>query len=379
MTHASIDEEYGRPRILLFSERNIFTNPLFRCPLYEFEDIICQIDSVDVLAPQPQKWFNLGFRIANNRFLRHSTITLNPGIPKVRIRKNYDLLFGVFGRPKDLLTFNTVKNWKDCCRTSICLIDEIWVRQLSEYECFLNILSKFDYVMLYYSQSVKAVSEVVGDKCFFLPPGVDAILFCPYPDPPKRAIDVYSIGRRSEVTHQKLLKMAKENKIFYVYDSISGSEAINSKEHRLLLANAAKRSRFYIVNPGLIDRPDIRGNQIEISNRYFEGAASGTIMIGEIPKNEEYEKLFGWPDSVIHVAFGSDKIDVVIHELDKQPERQDRVRKNNVVQCLRRHDWVYRWETVLKAAGLDPLPGLLERKKRLENLAGTIEKETFSF
>ena len=372
MTDRLTQQEHDTARVLMFSQRNIFKNLLFRCPLHEFEDIICQIDYADVLAPEPKHWFNLGYRIANNRLLRHSTITFNPGIPKIKLRNNYDLFFAVCGHPKDLVTINTVKNWKDYCNTSICLIDELWVKQLFEYECFLNILSRFDYVMLYYSQSVKAVSKVIGDKCFFLPPGVDAILFCPYPEPPKRVIDVYSIGRRSDVTHQTLLKMANKNDIFYLYDSISGSQAINPKEHRLLLANMAKRSRFFIVNPGLIDQPHIRGNQIEISNRYFEGAASGTIMLGEIPKNEEYKNLFGWPEAVVHLPFGSDGVDTIINELDKQPDKQEKMRRNNVIQSLLQHDWVYRWEKVLKTAGLEPMPGLLERKKRLETLSRLI-------
>jgi hypothetical protein len=355
----------------MFSQRNIFKGTLFRCPLYEFEDIICQIDSVEVLAPRPEKWFKYGTRIAN-RLARDTTIALNPGIPKIKLKNNYDLLFTVCGFPKDLLNFNTVINWKDYCKTSICLLDEIWVKQLSKYECFLKILSKFDYVMLYYSQSVKAVSKVIGDRCFFLPPGVDAILFCPYPEPPKRVVDVYSIGRRSEVTHQTLLRMAKENRIFYVYDSMIAEDAMSAKEHRLLVANMAKRSEYFIVNPGLIDNSDIRGSQLEMGNRFFEGAAAGTIMIGEYPRNGEFEKLFNWPDAVIYLPFDSDNIGTIINALDKQPDRKEKIRRNNVVQSLLRHDWVYRWETVLKTAGLEPMPELLKRKKRLKDLFGII-------
>jgi len=46
--------------------------------------------------------------------------------------------------------------------------------------------------------------------------------------------------------------MAQKNDIFYVYDSIAGTQAKNWKEHRWLLANMAKRSRFLIVNPGVL-------------------------------------------------------------------------------------------------------------------------------
>ncbi len=285
VTNARTDKEYNKPRVLLYSQRNIFKGTFFRCPHYEFEDIVCQIDSAEVLAPVPGKRFNLSSRVANT-VAYHSTIALNPGIPEIKLKNNYELLFAVFGFPKDMLNFNAVKNWKDHCKTSICLMDEIWANQLFRYECFLKILSEFDYVMLYYSQSVKPVNRLIGDKCFFLPPGVDTFLFCPYPEPPKRVIDVYSIGRRSEITHQALLRMAKEDGIFYVHDSMNADTAINAREHRHLVANMAKRSDYFIVNPGLVDKPQIRGGQIEVGKEYFEGATAGTIMVGESPRNE---------------------------------------------------------------------------------------------
>jgi hypothetical protein len=375
MINASIGKEYNRPRILMFSQRNISPYDVWRSPHFEFEDIVGQIDSVELLAPRPGKRFNLGNKIAQ-RVARHSTIALNPGIPKIKLTNRYDMFFAFCSFPKDLLNFCVQNDWKEYCRTSVCMIDEIWVKQISQQKCYLKILSKFDYVVLYYSQSVKAVSDATGKRCFFLPPGVDAIKFCPHPDLPKKVIDVYSIGRRSEVTHRKLLETARERNLFYVYDTISGNQTVNTEEHRNLLANMAKRSRFYVVNPGLIDCPEIRGNQIEIGNRYFEGAAAGCMMIGEIPKNEVFESLFNWPDAVIYLPFGSDQVGAIIDDLDRQPNREDKIRRNNIVHSLRQHDWVYRWEFLLKIGGLDPMPGLLERKRRLEKLATIVEEET---
>jgi hypothetical protein len=370
MNKASTDKEYTRPRILIFSQRNIFGKALFRCSLFEFEDTICEIDSAELLAPGADP-FNLRHGIAR-RVAFHAPIALNPGIQRIEVKEQYDLFLAVCGAPGDLLMVNTVSNWRDVCKTSVCLLDEIWIRQMSNYRYFLRILAKFDVVMLYYSQSVKALSEQIGRKCVFLPPGVNAIAFCPYPEPPKRVVDVLCVGRRSEITHQRLLRMVAENGLFYLHDSIAGDQAINSKEHRALLANLAKRSRYFIVNPGLIDRPDIRGNQIEIGNRYFEGAASGAIMVGERPNNEEFGRLFDWPDAVIHLTYDSSNIDTIIDELDRHPERQDRIRRTNVVEALMRHDWVYRWEAVLKTVGLEPMPGVLQRKERLRNLAKAV-------
>ena len=268
--------------------------------------------------------------------------------------------------------FNAVSNLRDVCKISVCLLDELWVNEIVKRRHFLPILAKFDVVMLYYSQTVKPLSERIGVKCAYLPPGVDAISFCPYPNPPQRFIDVYSIGRRSQITHEKLLDMARETGLFYLHDTIGGSQAIDSREHRALFAKLAKRSRYFIVNPGKIDEPHVRGGQIEVGNRYFEGAASGAIMVGERPNNEAFEDLFDWPGAVAPLPYDLRDIDAVIKDLDRDPERQDKIRRTGIVQSLLRHDWVYRWEKILEVAGLEPMQGAIERKKRLRKLADVV-------
>jgi len=95
-------------------------------------------------------------------------------------------------------------------------------------------------------------------------------------------------------------------------------------------------------------------------------------MIGERPNNGEFERLFAWPDAVIHLPYDSSDIDTIINNLDRDPERQERIRRTNVVQALARHDWVYRWQAVLETVGLEPLPELLQRKERLKTLAKAV-------
>jgi Glycosyl transferases group 1 len=373
MSEGSIETQAGKPRVLIFSFRNIFGKDLFRCPHYEFEDIICDIDSAALLAPEADP-SSMRSKFAT-RLAYHAPVTLNPGIRRTPVKARYDLFFTICGYPQDLLLVNTVSNMRDICRTSVCLMDELWIKEIVKHRHFLRILAKFDVVMLYYSQTVEPLSEQIRRRCVFLPPGVDAILFCPYPNPPKRVIDVYSMGRRSKITHQSLLRLARETGLFYLHDSIGGSQAIDSKEHRTLLANIAKRCRYFIVNPGKIDEPDKRGNQIEVSNRYFEGAASGAIMVGERPKNEEFERLFDWPEAVTQLPYDSCDIDMVIKEFDRDPERQDRVRRTGVVRVLDRHDWVYRWEAILRTIGLEPMQRLSKRKERLRKLAQSVTDE----
>ena len=366
----SINTQSCKPRTLILSLRNIFRNDLFRCALYEFEDTINEIDHAEILAPKgdPTSRRNQLAR----RLAFHAPITLKADLQKPKVDKHYDLFLAMCGGPRDLLMIDAVSYLRDACTTKVCLVEEIWAKQIHEHRYFTNVLRKFDLIALYSSQSVKALSDQIGRRCIFVPPGIDSLRFCPYPANPARAVDVYSMGRRSPATHQALLKMVEEWGIFYLYDSIEGNEAVNPihpEEHRSLFANIAKRSKYFIVNPGLIDRPDRRGSQIEIGNRYFEGIAAGTIMVGEIPNNGVFEMLFNWPDALVHLPYGSDRIDAVIDELEKRPEKQERIRRLNVVQALARHDWVYRWEEILKNVGVAPMPELWERKERLDNLA----------
>jgi hypothetical protein len=367
-----MEAQRGTPRVLIFSLRNIFGKALFRCPHFEFEDLICEMDSADLLAPKLDP--SSARSSFATRLAYHAPVILNPGLRTIPAKQQYDMLFTVCGYPQDLLMFNAVDNLREFCKTSVCLLDELWINELAKNRHFLRILAKFDLVLLYYSQTVKPLSEIIERRCLYLPPGVDAISFCPDPDPPERFIDVYSIGRRSERTHQKLLKMVRESGLFYLHDSIGGSQAINSKEHRALFANVAKRSRYFIVNPGKIDEPNLTGRQMEAGNRYFEGAASGAIMVGERPDTEVFEDLFDWPEAVTHLPYDSDNIDAVIRDLDADPGRQDRIRRTGVLQALKRHDWVYRWETILKAVGLEPMQGALERKDRLAKLVEIVSQ-----
>jgi hypothetical protein len=357
------------PRILVFSQRNI-SGALFHCPHYEFEDVICQIDSTHVFSPSANP-SSLRYGFAK-RLAYHLPVTINPGVRKLKGKTHYELFFAVCGIPSDLLAVDASVNWRPKCRVSVCLIDEFWISQITEARRFLRILDNFDLVMLYYSQSVEPVGKHISSRCFYLPPGVDTLLFTPYPKPPRRTIDVYSIGRRSEITHHELVRRAAQDDFFYVHDTIAGGKAIHWAHHRALFANMAKRSRYFIVNPGLIDKPEIRCSQSEIGNRYFEGAASGTIMIGERPQNQEFAKLFDWPDALIHMPYDSREIGGIINELDRQPEKQDKIRRANISQALLRHDWAYRWESILQRVGLAPLPLLAERKGRLQNLAQSV-------
>ena len=355
------------PRILVFSQRNVSERLPFRCAHFEFEDVVAQIDSVELLAPS----FNLLTRRGAfaKQLAYHTPVVLNPGIQRSHFEKEYDLFLAICGDPSDLLTISALGNWRAKCKKAVCVIDEMWIRQIPAYKNYLEMLKKFDVVCLYYSQSPEHLNKIIGPRSMYLPPAVDAIRFSPYPNPPERVVDIYSIGRRSPTAHEALLELAEKRNLYYVHDTTTADHVPDPVQHRRLYSRTLKRSRFFIVNPGLIDRPDVRGNQIEIGYRYFDGIAAGAINVGERPQNEVYPQLFDWPDSMIDFPYNSTDFEKLIQALDKDPEKEAQMRRTNVHQALLRHDWLYRWETILKAVDLEPLPILMERKARLRDLA----------
>ena len=360
-------------RMCIYSQRNL-TKHVSRCVNYEFEDLICEIDDADLISPSFYRINQIKQIVRKCENKLNLTCYLKPNINRVHVKKNYDLFFALCQSPYDLLSLNAVDGWKKHCRITVCWIDEIWAAQIDKLKKYLPILSKFDYVIISCSESFQSVQDVVNRPCFCLPEGVDAIRFSPYPNPPPRCIDVYSMGRKSNVTHQALLKMAEQEKIFYIFDTISQMDTDVYKEHRSLFLNLAKRSRYFIANYGKINDLIETHGQEELGYRFFEGAASGTVMIGEAPNTDAFRKHFDWPDAVIHVPFDEPNISELLADLDSQAERLENIRRNNVIQSLLRHDWVYRWKAVLDIVGLKPLPALIDRENKLQKLVGLIDK-----
>jgi hypothetical protein len=345
---------------------------VWRCAFHEFEGILQDIESVELLAPHPLPWYPAGKRIAL-RLGEHLGLPVNPGVRRTTVSKPYDLLFAVCEKPSELLHLAALKEWKEHCETSICWLTEFYVKEMDSHKSALAVLSQFDHVLFMFATS-GPFQRLIDGKGHYLPAGVDALAFCPTPRPPIRCIDVLSIGRRSEKTHQALLKLGR-NGLFYFHDSFDNLHTYDLGEHRSLTQNLAKRSRYFIVNPGKINAPEETGGQSEFGYRYFEGAAPGTIMIGERPTNKEFARIFHWQDAVIDLPFDSEDIGDLLRELDSQPDRRMRIRKTNVMQSLLHHDWAYRWEAILAIAGLDPLPQLVERKERLRHRASMAEQD----
>jgi Glycosyl transferases group 1 len=367
--------------VLLLSLRRV-EDLVAYCAQYEFEDVIRSVSDVDMAVPRSldgvelsRKAYKLARYLTGSRRLAGSVA---PRLAARRLQKEYDLFLPVFSHPHQLFALSYIPEWRKRCRRAACFIAEAWDRLLPGY--LLELLSEFDHVFIAAQHAVPTISRMIGRPCSYMPHGVDTLRFCPWPDPPARTIDVCNIGRRSPITHKALLEAARQGRIFYYYDTVKpGAKQVTFRvgsgaEHRLLLANLLKRSRYYIANRARANEPELTRGRDEIGSRFFEGVASGAIVIGDPPKIHEFHERFDWPDAVIPMSFDAPDVLRQIEELDSDPVRQARIRRENVRNALLRHDWVHRLRTILDAVGLPPSSGMLAREARLTALAREVQR-----
>lgn len=366
-------------RILVWSQRNI-ENFIFNSCLFEFEDVINEVDLADVISP-PQYGFS---EKAVKKFVKNSThcfksiANINPYFQSVYLEKEYDIFLTILDFPHNLSSINLLKNWRKKCQFSVCYLIEIWHKDLPKLKNFIQFFQNFDLICLGHSEIVDDVQKIINRPCIYLPPGVNAVKFCPNGQTSDRSIDLLTLGRRSEVVHQALLELAEQRDFFYYYDYSGGAvqRSDRHQEHRTLISNLLKSSRYFITNYAKVNKLQETHGQQEIGYRFFEGAAAGSVLLGCPPNNLAFKHYFDWDNAIIPIDFDEHNIVKIIAELDSQPELLKQIQTDNVVNSLLKHDWVYRWEQVLKKLGMSLTPGMEKRQDQLKELAQTYTKNS---
>jgi hypothetical protein len=369
----------GGGDVLLLSMRRLSTLVGF-CATYEFEDVIREVTGADRVEADDRAALELSRRAY--KLLRYGTgsrslaRTLSPNPSVVRLQRDYELFFPAFNSAYELYALAAIPDWRKRCRYAACFISEVWSHQLPRY--LLEQLVNFDHIFVGVSHGVEEVARIIGRPCSYLPPAADVLRFTPAPQFPARVIDVFNVGRRSQVTHQALLRQAQERKIFYCYDTVAASgidekqrtfRVDSASEHRLMLASMLQRVRYYLASRARVNDPEYTRGHDEISARFYEGAAAGAVLIGEAPNLDTFARQFDWPDAVIHMPFDSPDIMQTLARLNADPERLARIRRNNIINAALRHDWLHRLQTVFETLHVPPTPAMQLRQQQLQALA----------
>ena len=222
----------GKARIGVLSLRNIQRH-VSRCYTHEFEDTIYQIDHADLLSPVPRIYpkdllSRYTRRLQRELFRKRQA----PVATNLVVEQDYDVFIAFCGTIHDLRVLKSVQNWKQRSRKKVCWVTELWETHIENRADLLEILAEFDFVILNVYGTLQPLQKAIGRPVFYYAPGIDTIAFCPYPKPPKRCIDIYSMGRRSSVTHEALLEVSKKEGMFYLFDTIENMTTRHLEQHR---------------------------------------------------------------------------------------------------------------------------------------------------
>lgn len=362
----------------------------FNGQAYAFLEVIRSVEGADVLAPDALPYtagrsIRPSFSYLGGELLFRSLsqvrrslgLTRYAPIQRQPVERDYDLFFFMCQFPIDLASLDRFPGWRQRSTKAVAFILEPWSHLLHTARAELRLLNKFDHVFVFNPGSIRHLAEYAKTPCSYLASATDCLLATPFPDPPVRSIDVYSMGRRSPETHAQLVKLARaSNAFFYVYDSSRHGATVDWADNRFMTASLIKRTKFFIAyDHTVVDRGGINKNFQErsLSTRYFEGAAGGAVMLGSAPDCPEFAQYFDWDDAVIEIPVKPEDIGSILTRLNSEPERLERVSKTNAIQSLRRHDWAHRWDEILKTCGLPRSRLLQERLDRLESIASGAE------
>ncbi|MDJ0901386.1 MAG: glycosyltransferase [Xenococcus sp. MO_188.B8] len=367
-----------QPRTLIFSLRNL-RSQASNCCIYEWEDLLCDIEGAQLYSPTSEyhlfrKMYRAARSVSGSDKFARSVTSVPDGMT---LDREYDLLFVVVDSPWYLHLVNSIKGWREKCRYAVCWIAETWEPELDKWALKQEPFRSFDHIFLGVSHCVESLQQRVGIPCTYIPPAVNTQRFCPYPNPPERSIDVTYVGRRNLDIHNSLKNLTTQKNFFYYYDTVKGQklEIDNHQEHRDLFASILQRSRYTMAYYAKFNSTEETGGQQEIGMRFFECTAAGTVILGMPPNNKDFSKYFDWEDAVIKVDPRTIDIADVIAELDSQPEKLAQISRNNVANCLLKHDWTYRWKDILSKVGLQPTEATIKHIDYLHKLSGEIKGE----
>ena len=368
------------PRVLVGSDFNVGARAYNTIP-YEFCKVVLESEDAELLAPPSAQVSALRRAVGKVSLRVRERLGVDRAamMQPTEVTGTHDLFFYVIPFPHSLVELSRMGGWRARSGKAVAFLVESWSRSLHQHASSLRLLDQFDHVFVFNKASVPNVQKYTRTPCSFLATGADTLLLPPALDPASRVIDVYSMGRRSPLLHEQLVEMARRREIFYQYDSLSGTDSrvFSWDEHRLLTMSLISRSRYFIA----FDHNDVGGHKAvdaggekALTARVFEGAAAGSVMIGSPPDCPEFAEFFPWPDAVIDIRGELGDARGLLQRLDAREVELAALRRRNIAESLRRHDWCYRWREVLDAVGLEHGPKLRERIGRLNAMADEIER-----
>jgi Glycosyl transferases group 1 len=270
---------------------------------------------------------------------------------RIGLDGEYDLCFLAVFQPDDIRALAVLDGVRRHCRRVVVYVFDAWAASTVSLRRHRRLWSLCDKVFVSFPAAVDAWRTHIDCPVEYLPQAIDPERFRPRADKP---IDVLSVGRRLESVHRQLLDIAARHDLWYQFSESRATTAIDLDDSQFLLARLCRSARIQICWPVEITNPETKrsgytsADGSPVTARWFEAAASGSIVMGTRPASPEFDRLF--PSR----AFVRELPRASLHELERELLRaltddEDLRSREALADHVRtHHSWQARCVEILK-------------------------------
>lgn len=177
-----------------------------------------------------------------------------------------------------------------------------------------------------FNDALPYLQELTGQKWHAIEQAVPEGLFSPVPIPEK-VIDFSAYGRRFPIFHEALLEFCSANRLYYDYTmhAFNNPTAPEPELYRQYAWHLT-HSKFTVSWPVELTNPVRAGRMHPITCRWFEAAASATIILGQKPANVSFDETLA-PGLVIYIDPLENK-KLILGKLEKVYDQYEVLQQN---------------------------------------------------
>ncbi|MBF2004225.1 MAG: glycosyltransferase family 1 protein [Chlorogloeopsis fritschii C42_A2020_084] len=235
-------------------------------------------------------------------------------IPKMEHNLKADVLWVILMGSENF-SLDLFKNWDRNVGVKILYIFDTFESQLPSIRRVLAS-TKWDLAITSFHGAVPFLEEQTHRKWYAVAQGVKLDRFKPA-SKEEKLISFSAYGRRLENIHQSIKEYCLQTDKYYEYTTTTGLQAqLDPRENYRQYAWHLAHSFFTFSWPVELTNPKRVLTFSPMTCRWFEAAASGTVILGQPPKDPIFEKIFG-SDFVIPIdhTISQNDLKVVWEEL----------------------------------------------------------------
>jgi hypothetical protein len=253
-------------------------------------------------------------------------------LPKKSFRVEADVIWYVLMGPENY-ELDLFKDWSINAKHRIVYLYDTLEPQFSLMKKLFSG-EDFNIRITSFNDAVPFLQKLTGKSWQAIEQAVPAKLFKPIPAAEK-VIDFSSYGRRFPVFHEALLDFCKSNGLYYDYTmhAVKDPTAPEDELYRQYAWHLT-HSKFTVSWPVELTNPKRAGSIHPITCRWFEAAASSTIILGRKPGNISFDNVLA-PELVTEIdpfeskALILKNLEKIYSDYERLQQKADVIRERN--------------------------------------------------